>query len=621
MGGWPLFPVGAHRFLAKQWPLATWHLWCKGNPLACAYSEILLERKIKVSREWFYDDAVAARDAAAEGVRAELARDRARSPAHLARFLTHLEEHLFDPGYTVKAGRLAAGMTRTNLKSHFRRRLDSSPRTYLRAFRLRVAETLTMDTSMPIEQVAEMSGFTSRPMLTRAFRECFGTTPSALRNRLPAADSPQLLDQAITVMARAVRRRSSLSERAELVRRIATAVGLEQVEGVSGTPSAALHWSADAAARLDLEVGWKWLRGLPRAGQQAMIEGQAHRFPGLFDFLKDQSRKEGRGNRQRGVEIAELALLSLESRHLDVEVAPERLRATRARAYAWLGNAQRLALDLSAAARNLAEAERLARAKQTPPAVRAEVWELQASLDWYRGNFEDARMLAGKAIGALYRLPDQRLLAKAMLVRAHILIDSGLASDALADLDMVLDLFSQQQERTRLEVIALQLLARAHIEVGLARRAAPLLRRADQICAELGTVSLLPYNDWGRAQIAREARDFERARTLLRRACQGFESVGETFYQAWSAVELADTLVELRQHGEAVAMIKSVLPLFDAMAVRREGLAARRLLTEAMMQDVKPVAVQGLLKHLIELRKQPASLAALRDLARPVGDP
>ena len=68
--------------------------------------------------------------------------------------------------------------------------------------------------------------------------------------------------------------------------------------------------------------------------------------PALFDLLRRKSRQEGRRDRRFGIHLAELALLSL--RRCE-EAWTDRGYDLRAVGLAELGNAKRLATDLTAA--------------------------------------------------------------------------------------------------------------------------------------------------------------------------------------------------------------------------------------------------------------------------------
>ncbi len=91
---------------------------------------------------------------------------------------------------------------------------------------------------------------------------------------------------------------------------------------------------------------WPRLSGLPYESQRLVVQQYVFTSPELFDLLREKSRQEGRRDRQRGIELAELALLSL-----DVSAAAlgERIHELRALGRAWLGNAKRLALDFPGA--------------------------------------------------------------------------------------------------------------------------------------------------------------------------------------------------------------------------------------------------------------------------------
>jgi hypothetical protein len=62
---------------------------------------------------------------------------------------------------------------------------------------------------------------------------------------------------------------------------------------------------------------WQRIRALPFADQKRDVRDHLFRSTVLFDLLRKKSREEGRKDREQGVEIARLALVSLE-RHEEV---------------------------------------------------------------------------------------------------------------------------------------------------------------------------------------------------------------------------------------------------------------------------------------------------------------
>ena len=98
---------------------------------------------------------------------------------------------------------------------------------------------------------------------------------------------------------------------------------------------------------LKAEDLWRKIRDLPFEEQCQKVRGYRFGSRVFFDLLRRNSRLEGRRSRQRGIEVARLALVSLERSDDDFV---DRIHDLCAFGWAWLANAYRLALDFAAAA-------------------------------------------------------------------------------------------------------------------------------------------------------------------------------------------------------------------------------------------------------------------------------
>ncbi|SMH59313.1 AraC family transcriptional regulator [Azospirillum agricola] len=111
-----------------------------------------------------------------------LVRDPARPPSRLAPLLAVIEP---EPGLDWTTGMMAerAGVSVSRLHALFRAELDTTPRAWLAALRLkRVCEWLALS-DHPIAEIAYRAGYADQSALTRAMRQSTGLTPAAYRRQ------------------------------------------------------------------------------------------------------------------------------------------------------------------------------------------------------------------------------------------------------------------------------------------------------------------------------------------------------------------------------------------------------------------------------------------------------
>ncbi len=77
------------------------------------------------------------------------------------------------------------GTSARTLQQQFRLRLNTTPQDHYLQLRLAEARRLVTDTSLPLLEVAEATGFTSQSSFSRAFRTAHGISARALRQDLP----------------------------------------------------------------------------------------------------------------------------------------------------------------------------------------------------------------------------------------------------------------------------------------------------------------------------------------------------------------------------------------------------------------------------------------------------
>jgi transcriptional regulator GlxA family with amidase domain len=108
-----------------------------------------------------------------------LGRIRQHEP-RVAEAIRIMETHIDRP-VTVAAIARRVGISTRTLETLFLKIVDVSPGAYYVALRLNAARRLVLDTSLPIADIAERTGFSAMASLSRAFRRQFGSPPSAAR--------------------------------------------------------------------------------------------------------------------------------------------------------------------------------------------------------------------------------------------------------------------------------------------------------------------------------------------------------------------------------------------------------------------------------------------------------
>jgi len=136
-----------------------------GQALASAISEQFIHDRIRTSHDH---------------QRMELA---ARLQIHNEKVLQVVElmERCIEQALDIAALAQAVSVTPRQLERLFLSSLGQSPSRYYRKLRLDRAQHLLRETGLPVVQVAVATGFNSVSSLARAYRECYGCSPSSDR--------------------------------------------------------------------------------------------------------------------------------------------------------------------------------------------------------------------------------------------------------------------------------------------------------------------------------------------------------------------------------------------------------------------------------------------------------
>lgn len=303
----------------------------------------------------------------------------------------------------------------------------------------------------------------------------------------------------------------------------------------------------------------------------------------LCERLEAASRKAWAEEPATAVEMAELAVEvaeRLDARRYGAALAAD----ARALAWAYLGNARRIAADFGGAEEALVHAERLYRQFEADLLTEAEILVFQASLRNSQGRFEEAAGLLDQGLWLYREAGDLHQEGRTLILKGMVLGDGGDFEAAIASLAGGLPRIDAAAE-PRLLLVAHHNLAWYLCDHGKHGEAAAALERNRRLYLELGDRMDLVRLRWLEGRIALGlGRPAEAVRVLvLARDVFLEQEIG--FDAALVSLDLA--MAHARQgDAEGVRRIVSeIVPVFQACRVEPEALASLLLLRDATQAE------------------------------------
>ena len=148
-----------------------------------------------------------------------LRRDKERTTGLLRTMLEHLEHVLFGPSLSVQTWKRACGIRDNSIAIHFHKTLGVPPRAYIERLRIEVAEKLLRDSDLRIWQIADLLGYSSLGVFSKAFGRCTGLRPKEFRRRAQVGD-PSSITFSSVELEKAIRGDLDEASIQQLIRKI-----------------------------------------------------------------------------------------------------------------------------------------------------------------------------------------------------------------------------------------------------------------------------------------------------------------------------------------------------------------------------------------------------------------
>jgi tetratricopeptide (TPR) repeat protein len=262
-----------------------------------------------------------------------------------------------------------------------------------------------------------------------------------------------------------------------------------------------------------------------------------------------------------------------------------RIEDLRARAWVFVGNAQRIRFELDGAAKAFETALFHLRQGTGDVLERAFFFEFQASFLRAQRRSVEAERLLLRAL-RIYRDVGERHRAGRILVSLSVGYEMmGTSERSIPLLHEALELIDAEQEPRRLVWTAHHNLITALAESGRFMEAQRLFIQARALYARFPDGHTQNRRHWVAAKIARGLGQIREAEAYLRAAREGFISGGFSDDGTMASLELATLYAEENRTVELKKIAEETLAIFSSRQIHREALAALSFLQQAAMAE------------------------------------
>lgn len=308
---------------------------------------------------------------------------------------------------------------------------------------------------------------------------------------------------------------------------------------------------------------------------------------------------------RRAIEIGRLAVLAADQLTVGECGGDEGLAGLRTRAWAHLGNAFRINVDLASAETAFDKAEALLNEGSVTLIEKAKVLSLLASWRKEQQRFGEAAQILDRAAAIYKKLGQWSLLGRTLLQKALICGEAGDGEGEMKLLRQSLDLIDPQAD-PRLFLAARHNLINALNEAGRVREAFALLYHTRPLYLQAGDRMNLLKLRWLEGVVAFGLKRIDQAEAAFREVRDSFRDLGLDYDAALAALDLAGVYILQGRPADVSRVAEETLATFQSYNTHREAIAALLVFSNAARMNQAGLElvreVSGLLKRT---RKHP----------------
>jgi tetratricopeptide (TPR) repeat protein len=299
----------------------------------------------------------------------------------------------------------------------------------------------------------------------------------------------------------------------------------------------------------------------------------------LCQRFQAESREAWADDPARAVEMADLSVAVAEC--LDVRVYGEGLVAdTRALAWAYLGNALRIASDLRGAEQALDRAEDFYRSFEVDLLTEAEILGFRASLRNTQGRFNEAAGLLDRCLQLYREARDRHQEGRTLILKGMVVGEGGSLREAIRLLRKGLARIETAHE-PRLVLAARHNLIWFLNDLGRHHDALAALEASRPLYLEIGNRMHLVRLRWLEGRIALGLGRLDEAQRSFAFTREAFLEQGISFDAALASLDLAMVHARRGDIFGVKRIVSEIVPVFQACQVHPEAITALLLFREA----------------------------------------
>ncbi len=327
---------------------------------------------------------------------------------------------------------------------------------------------------------------------------------------------------------------------------------------------------------------------------QSIRVSNKYAVPSLIDLLIEQSHGKRYQDTQEMLHLAHLALVAAD--HCRAEVAGSEMRLSDLRGRSWgnYGNSLRICGRLPESEAALITAEQFLDAGTGDPPLRARLFEFMSSLRMLQGRYPDATDAAEEAAGVYESIGQMHNFASSLVQNAIACQYAGEPENAITVLNRAIPLIDPEKN-PHLLLAACHNLVLSYLSVDRPEQALSLYFETRSLYRDFEDDLILLRVGWQEGQLLRDIGHLQAAETTLLQARKGFMERNLAHEVAMVSLDLAWVYVKLGQTDQLKETVTEALPIFQALRVGREAIAALLQLQHAEGQEQKALELIRLL--------------------------
>jgi len=296
---------------------------------------------------------------------------------------------------------------------------------------------------------------------------------------------------------------------------------------------------------------------------------------------------------------AQLAKLAVEDCSASLAGGEMKLADLRTRAWGQFGNALRVSSRIHEAEEALKTAQSYRRQGTGDPVLRAWLLERTSALAAFQNRFGEAIEMCEEAGQVYQELGQTHLFAFTLVQKATALIYSGETESALRTLLRAIPLIDHEED-PHLLLAACYNLVRCYIDLDQPDQALTLYAEIRELFQEFNDPLITLKLIWQEGRLLRDLGHLRAAEAALLQARKGYLERNISYEVAVVSLDLAAVYVKLGLTDEVKKTVLSAVPIFHALRVKLDTLAALLQLQRVADQEQQALELIRTLHSRIE---------------------